>query len=692
MLGLAAVPSAWGQTEPDDEALTALGEAARYQPSVSIATGSSQPLRRAPAVATVITADDIQRMGATDLTEVMETVPGVHVSHNNQGYGPLFVFRGLYSQFNPQTLVLLNGMPLTTMFLGNRGNTWAGYPLENVSRIEVIRGPGSALYGADAYAGVINIFTKSASDIDGTRLGVRIGTQVTRAGFVQHSTQWGPWDVAASLESSSTHGQRKRIESDAQTHLDGLYGSQASLSPGTTNAARDNHVAQLDLRWDKAQVRAGVLQGDHIGMVTGVAGALDPHTYGKTRRSHAQFTLTDVELAPQWRGSVSLSGMNSITEYPRGLMLYPPGAFGGEFPQGMYGAPNTWEAQWRGAMQATYSGFAGHALKLGLGVDDLDLYRTQEFKNFALHAGGAPTRLGDGAVVEVPGADSFLLPHRRRARHAFVQDEWRLARDWTLTAGLRRDLYNDVGGSTNPRVAVVWDASLDVTAKLLYGHAFRAPSFTELYSINNPVLVANPALRPEKIRTLEAALAWQAQASTLLQVSVFQYDADDLIVPIGNPQTYTNAGTQTGQGIELEARHTVSPRLTVSGHSAWQRSIDAATRQDAGHAPRHHLYGRVDWTGPADWQFSLQANAVAGRRRVVGDTRPPVPDYTTVDTTVRTPRQGRSWELALSVRNLFNANAREPSLYAADGVPTVAWPNDLPLPGRMIWLQWRRTL
>jgi iron complex outermembrane receptor protein len=72
--------------------------------------------------------------------------------------------------------MLVNGLPVTTSFAGNRGNVWGGLPIENVARIEVIRGPGSALYGADAFAGVINIITKTAADINGSQFGVRAGS------------------------------------------------------------------------------------------------------------------------------------------------------------------------------------------------------------------------------------------------------------------------------------------------------------------------------------------------------------------------------------------------------------------------------------------------------------------------------------------------------------------------------------
>jgi iron complex outermembrane receptor protein len=118
-----------------------------------------------------------------------------------------------------------------------------------------------------------------------------------------------------------------------------------------------------------------------------------------------------------------------------------------------------------------------------------------------------------------------------------------MARDWALTTGIRRDDYSDFGATTNPRVALVWDASLDVTAKVLYGRAFRPPSFSEQYSINNPVLRGNPNLNPEIIDTLETAFSWQARADTQLQLSLFRYKMKDIIRTAGYPATRNNAGS-----------------------------------------------------------------------------------------------------------------------------------------------------
>lgn len=679
---------AGAQASRDEEELAAsFGDRVVMQSSeVSIATGRSQSLRRAPAVASVVSAEDISRIGATDLDEVMETVPGVHVSRNVQGYNPLYLIRGIHGQFNPQTLVLFDGMPLTMQFIGNRGNGWAGMPLENIARVEVIRGPGSAMFGADAYAGVINLVTKGASDIPGTEVGARVGSFDSRSAWALHAGQWGPWEVAAYVQHAQTEGDKPIIRSDAQTQIDKLYGSQASLAPGPAQLGNRMLDGQLSLKWGHAQVRIGHMGRDQIGLGGGAASSLDPSSEGRNKRSYISLTLDDVPLSADWRLQAHLSGLHFTAEYAP-LLLYPAGAWGGAFPNGMRGSPNTWERQWRGTVMAHYRGWSDHLLSIGMGHEDLHLYRTREYKNFALSLGAAPTPLGDGSVVEVPLEDAFIKPHRRKVDHLILQDEWNFLRDWTLTTGVRHDRYSDVGSTTNPRVALVWDTSLDVTTKLLHGRAFRAPAFMELYSINNPVLRGNPDLKPETIQTTELAFSWQARSDTLLQLSLFRHGMRDIISPTGSPQVFQNTGKQTGRGFELEARHELSHAVSLSGNYAHQRSIDETSGQDAGYAPRHHLYGRADWRWDSGWQWSSQVNHVAGRSRPPGDTRKPVRDQTTMDLTLRSPRSASGWEVRTSVRNLFDAKLEEPSLYSpGDAIPVLV-PGDLPLAGRALFVQ-----
>ena len=684
LLNLSPVAFAQSSASEEEELALVYGD----KSTISIATGSQQPLRRAPAVATVITAQDIAAMGATDLDHVLETVPGIHVGRNGQGYSPLYIIRGIYSEFNPQTLVLQNGVPMTTMFIGNRGNLWAGLPVENIARIEVIRGPGSALYGADAYSGVINIITKSAADVAGTQAGVLGGSFDTWAVWAQHGGKLGSVDVAAYLRVGHTDGFKKTVEADAQTPLDALFGTRASLAPGSVNTGHDAVDTSIELSHQKLRLRAGYKLRDDVGTGAGAASALDPVGKGRTERLMADLSWNDVEIAQGWRLGLTASYLKYVNKFPVPLQLFPPGAFGGSFPNGMFGAPNTWERQIRASAVLGYSGLAGHQMRFAVGHDDLDMYRTQEFKNFTIIGSGPmtglPTPTPGAEVIEFPVEDSFVTPQRRKVSYVYAQDEWSFARDWTFTGGIRRDIYSDFGGTTNPRLALVWDASLDLTAKLLYGRAFRAPSFTEQYSINNPVIRGNPSLKPEIINTLEAAIAWQAQPDTQLNLSLFRYEMKDIIrtSDIGGGVTvFNNVGAQHGHGLELEAIHDVSRSLRLTGHYAWQRSTDETTGRDAGYAPHHQLFVRADWGFANGWQLSAQVKHVADRKRAAGDTRPDIDDYTSVDLTVRTNRDRIGWGVAASVRNLFDADVREPSM--APG----AIPNDLPQAGRALYLQ-----
>lgn len=654
--------------------------------TISIATGSKQTLRRAPSVATVITAADIAAMGARDLDEVLETVPGMHVTRSASFYFSIYGIRGIVgSPNNPQVLMLQNGIPTHSIFRGDKGQSWGGLPLENIARIEIMRGPGSALYGADAFSGVINIITKTAADTPGTEFGVRVGSFSTREAWVQHGGKHGPIDVAAYLRVGATDGIHEVIKADAQTQRDALFGTQASLAPGALNTGYDAVDASVDFGHEKWRLRVGYKLRDNVGTGAGVSYALDPVGQEKSERITADISWNDPRFAQNWGVGVTGSYLHHL-EDASNYNLSPPGTRfpTGLFPNGMIGSPGRWEEQLRLSAHATYTGFSAHSLRLGLGYDNLDMYETRTRKNFLLSSSGLP--IPTGLVIDYAAIQPHLTPHVRTNSYLYTQDEWNFAKDWTLTAGLRHDSYSDFGGTTNPRLALVWDAALDLTAKLLWGRAFRAPAFLEQYSIN-PVSNGNPDLKPETIETSEAAFSWQARRDTQVNLSLFRYRMRDTIriVPnavLGTGSTFQNTGAQHGSGLELEAVWDASRSLRFSGHYAYQKSIDEATRRDAGYLPHHHWYGRADWRFSPGWLLGGQVNHVADRRRAAGDTRPPIADDTTVDLTLRSERGRSAWNFAVSVRNLFDADLREPSL-----TPGSIIPNDLPLAGRTLYLQ-----
>jgi outer membrane cobalamin receptor len=655
--------------------------------TVSIATGSQQALRRAPAVTSVISAADIAAMGANDLDQILESVPGVHVNRSANNYSPLYVVRGVFSAFTPQVLVLQNGIPMTTLYQGNKGNLWGGYPVEHIARIEVLRGPGSALYGSDAYSGVINIITKNAADTPGTVLGMRVGSFATRDGWLQHGGKLGPFELSAYLRAGKTDGFNSVVDADAQSRNDALFGTHASLAPGPVHTGYDALDANLDVGLDKWRLRAGYKLRDKLGTGAGIASALDPVGKGKSERISADLSWIDPQFGQQLSLGFTLSSLQYVQLTPVDYQLLPPGLRfpTGAFPNGLVGGPDTWERQLRLSAFASYSGFRSHSVRIGIGHDDLDLYRTHETRNFDYSASGTPIPLP--AVVDFSGSNPFLKPQRRKIDFLYVQDEWTLAPDWAMTAGLRHDHYSDFGGTTNPRVALVWDAALDLTAKMLYGRAFRAPAFIESYGISNPVALGNPKLRPETNQTLEMAFAWQARADTLVNLTFYRYTMDNIIRTVPNPMvgtgaTYANTGSQRGHGVELEAAWDLTRELHLVGNYAGQRSVDEKSGLDAGYAPRHHWNGRADWQCSSDLLLSAQVNRVAGRKRSGGDLRLPIADYTTLDMTLATNRGAHNWNLSATVRNLFNGVVLEPSL-----APGLALPHDLPMAPRTLSVQ-----
>lgn len=367
---------------------------------VSIATGTKKSISKAPAVASVITADQIKIMGATDIDEVLETVPGLHVTRRSNSNSPIYVIRGIFTRFNPQVLMLINGIPITNIFVGNRGQIWGGMPIEAISRIEIIRGPGSAIYGADAFSGTINIITKSPDEIDGTEVGTRYGSFNTWDFWLSKSGAIGDYKASLVYEYHDSDGHNEIIESDAQSRLDGIFGTNASLAPGPMVNFRTHHDLRIELQGDNLTARFG-LQDREVGTGAGIVEALSPSTVGASTRINADISY-DVMNMPD-HSSLTLKGsyFSATQEYKKDLILFPAGSdigLGGVFPNGIIGNPEVFERHYRTSAVLGYDGISDHEFRLGAGYNYNEIYKVQESKNFALGPDGEPLPPGSPLV------------------------------------------------------------------------------------------------------------------------------------------------------------------------------------------------------------------------------------------------------------------------------------------------------
>lgn len=641
---------------------------------VSVATGEEQTIAKAPAITSVITSQDIEAMGAATLFEVLESVPGLHVSTSSLFYMPIYIFRGLQVDNNNHALVMVNGTPINLVSTRNQGTGWLGMQTSMISRIEVIRGPGSAVYGADAFSGVINIITKTQAEIDGTEVGLRVGSFDSYEGWLLHGDKYAGFDVAVMMEFQNTDGHGEEIAADGQVPFDKSFGTSASRTPGSVNLKHRDFNARLDVSKGQWRFRAGYQDRRNFGMAAGL-NALDPiGRTGKIDRKHMELLWRDPYLTSNWDVSAKLSFYN-YQRGPDGFMyIYPAGAFNGGLPEGMLFKLWQSENNTRFEVSGFYSGFENHLIRLGAGYHYADIDNWEGIQNFP------PNRT---EVVQAAGLD--LLEKVIQSWYVNAQDSWSINSRWKLTLGIRYDRFKDMAESINPRAVLVWQTTPVLTTKILYGKAFRIPSVLELYEAN-PVggQVGNPNLQPESIDWEELAFDWQARENLHFSLNLYAYQMQDAIdlLPIegADYSIYSNVGEQDGYGFEFETRWKMTTKSSLLFNYAYQTAEDKAG-DEPGYVPGQQAYVRADWMFRPNWFIDGQVNWVADRKRTADDPRDDIDDYTTVDLTLRHKNPRSAWNVAVSVRNLFDANVREPSL-GPTATGTITYPFDYPSAGR----------
>jgi iron complex outermembrane receptor protein len=664
------------------------------------ATGSLKPIHLAPSVASVITAEDIERLGATTLDEVLETVPGLHVTPSFAHLDAIYSIRGIHTSLNPQVLVLLNGIPFTKTYNGTRP---AGFrlPVSMISRIEVIRGPGSALYGADAFAGTLNIITKDRFEVEKGYAGIRASSLDGMNVWAQHGEQYYGWDIGIGVEYWRSGSNDERIiEADLQTKLDQAFGTNASLAPGFVHTDFENYnMANFSKnRWT---IR---LWGWFLNDYEGGTGGVD--ALGPESKINSEQFLSDIT----WHGGNIIEDFDFTAQahylYRREDIIYqmlPPGTtvlVGTDgnlftsptagiitFTDGIFGSPVLIDNEVSFDFISKYNGMNQHAWRIAVGgkLQDEDAESSKNFGPGVLSNKKILPRTVDGDLVDVTGTDAmFMSDQNRTILHVSLQDEWSFTQDWELTTGLRYDHYSDFGETINPRVALVWETRYDLTSKFMYGRAFRPPSFAESSVRNNPIVSGNPNLDPETIDTYEFSIDYRPVSSFKSILSVFAYDVEGLIDYIADPapattKTARNSIDQKGHGFEVELEWELNPSLQLKGNFALQDSEDKKNGEVVADAPGIQCYLNANWNFMPEWYLTMQYFWIGDRQRAIDDNRKEIKDNSFANVLIRKKNITQNVDLAFSVRNIFNEDIREPIS------PDI--PNDLPMENRSFYTE-----
>jgi len=671
-LALFLALNAYANTDREVEQLLLLSMEDLLSLKIKISTNTDQTLSKAPSVVSVITAEDIRATGATNLREILQSVPGIYVRSNLFGFRPQVTFRGAAAA---HTLLMVDGAPMRDL-VWTSGIFSRGLPTSMIDRIEIIRGPGSALFGSDASAGVINVITKAAGRIEQSEAGLRVGSFDTQSVWGQHKATWNGFDIGVTADLSHTDGYNPFIPVDGQTAKDDAFGTQVSYAPGNARYGWNGQDFRFSASKDNWRLLAGYAGHSDLEIGLTGAGVLDPLTQGRDSRTDIALFYNNEAFEPDWGVNAELRYYHLDYTSGDGFQERPPGYVNatGTYPDGLINQMRSAERGFSFEASGLYSGIKQHAIRLGGGYSLKDLYRVEQFINFGTGPNGSPLPAG-GPLVDVSDTPYAFAPEKaRRISHLFVQDIWTLSQDWELTAGARYDHYSDFGGTLNPRVALVWQSTDRLTTKLMYGQAFRAPSYLELYA-QTAANIPNPDLTPERSNTWDLSLTYAASKELRLGLDLYQFRQTNLIAPDATNQ-FQNAGDRTSRGVELEMQWQATKTLRVAGNLTQSKEDDSPFRSVS--LPERKAYLRMDWKFDPKWNWNIQANWIGERELPLGDPRAPLKAFTLMDTTLRYVPHA-DWEFAASIRNLFDADARE---YTSSSIT-----GNLPLPGRSFYAE-----
>lgn len=556
---------------------------------VSTASKFQQSAAQASTVVYVVNAEDIRTFGYRTLGEILRALPGLYITSDHQ-YTYLGVRGfGLPGDYNTRVLILLDGERVNESTFDS-ALVGSEFPVDVdlIERVEYVPGPGSAIYGANAFFGVVDVITKSGHVFDGFDLSGEYGsfdTHKARASFGKR------FDNGADLLLSATRFDRKGPNRPYYWEW-GI----PERDDGSAEGLDYDHADSVFAKWSYGPF---ALEAGHLDRANGLPefanGLILGEREGKTEDRRTFLTARyDDKIAPDWGLYLQL-GYNRcgfFGTYPFLDDFSIPGSASRVVGKESYVAE--W---WGGEIRLTNTSFERHRLVVG----------AEWQNNF---------RLRDKSY-DLPGP-VYLDASYQFSRYGFyVQDEIRLMDSLSLLAEARYDT-SPFGESANPRFGFIWHPLDTTTVKLLYGTAFRAPSVFEneatASDIGEPstdIDILNTGLRPEEIETIQFGLEQYLTPSTRLTATLYRYRMDGLLAQGFDPETgdtyFVNLDEIDGRGLEVEAETRFGNGVRGKLSYSFQRSEDEQGRR-LPNSPEHML--KLHLSAPLwneRWRLGLEA-------------------------------------------------------------------------------------
>jgi len=726
LVALVTFPAS-GEETGDFNYLLDLSLSKLLQIKVTTASKFEQTAIEAPSLVSVITRREMENMGARNLEDVLRTIVGFDTQQVGYRNNTLYNIRGIQGgEFNNNKIrLMINGHFLQGTFGG--AHIYEKFlPLKNISRIEVIRGPGSALYGTNAFIGVINIITLDSWEIkDNNEFSLTAGSFNTTQTSLLLSKQENDWDIVVFGDFYKTDGARELVESDLASQI---YGIQASAAPGYTDYRAEVINLHSSITFGDFDLQAFYTKNE-VSNPTGISGSLTSTSLNniKIESYFAELSYQQFVFDNAWelktKAFYDYYRWNPFFEdFSPGVASFYNDVFANVEPfsqydenLGIYGVPDAKFSYLGGEVSLSRKFENGIQFLAGIYLEKNKQYDITHIANGNIT--GVPVTINGvfylpmqpflGGFEDITADANWNAERTRNTKALFAQSTFDLKTIFDLnddsggldlTVGVRKDDYDDVGASTNLRLGLVYSVSENLYFKGLYGEAFRVPSFAQLGQTNNPVELGNPELKPEDIKTYELLVGTQFTESSHTTLSYFHSKITDIITR-QHSIVFENFGEIISSGLEFETKISFDEEkylfFNITKIDVENKSHDIITEGELtyqqvdfrpGGVPDLIANLGVNYNFSNDINTNATLNYVSSKKRseekifsdgvVVNlDQRPNLESRILLNTSLQFKNVLPGMDVQISGHNLLNDDHRDP-----DFVGDI--PNDLPRAGR----------
>jgi len=519
-VALPAPPSAGGRD------LGALDLESLLSTKVITASKFSENLADAPGIISVISQDELRRFGGMTLQEVLQRVPGLSLTSAYFTDRSLVAARGDQTKINGgHILFLINGRPTREVLEGGLiSDLLEAFPVNALEKIEVIKGPGSVLYGSNAFSAVVNLITKKA-ETNGLAISGFGGEKGAKGNAGQVMIKRGDFSLfgAGQFHQKPTWNTSYRLP--VSLIGDPLAPPVPLVQPMSLEDRGDG--AYLGANYKKLAFMSSFTEWHAPSFVRGSIAS------NKWRRGFADLGYT---LKPTGDWDMSFNATYTRNTFDN------------------FGYPSIGRDSQELVLEWTNSVTLNSRNRLTFG----SLFN---------HIEGQETYFGIDPPIQISDGS-------RPGGAFYAQWDHQLVDTVKLVGGFQFNKIDGTSVNVVPRVGAIWNPTSHVGVKALYSGAFRAPSINET-TLNHPGLQGTPGLRPEKVGTLDLSVSYQANRFQGALTYFHSRQTDSIIIDTRPVRwVYLNLGEATFQGFELEGKYYLRKSLFLTGSASYQANQD----------------------------------------------------------------------------------------------------------------------